>query len=521
VENTNEREGGDSLTYNISKLNKFGLINIVLIALILVGIASGIYQALTVPITSDIVNPGLYAKEFWSGNQQFFVPVNDPYIIDYAIQLVTAPLSGYSARGLYIQSLLVYLVIILLAFLVVRNVSGLTAGLLAAGLVANVPVQALQYLVSPLYHGTTIMLILLALLAYQKLEGRLKTLGVSFILIVGSINDTLIIPMFTAPFLIYNIVRYRKDENALGMVIASLIGIIAFLIKRGELWPNGLYMVSVGGIGNIIGLQPQFYMLPLYLVSLTMMSGIIILIPLLAGLYVAVQNKESRPYVILVGLAALCMLGGFLFMYTSGGDLGRWLYPLPILAMIPISMTVGKTSFNNMLIVLIVGLLLVNNFTGMIGQDLDFNAKDRQLVEYLHSINVSHAYANYWCSNLLTYLDYSGQLKIAPVTIVDGQIQFLYIQSSIGWTNWGWPAAGSPVVDESPVIIAYSPGDPLFDWAQQVNNVTPPASTYVYRDYHTPGYENITIWVYKYNTSIPAWPVESLDDFLGRGVKPV
>jgi hypothetical protein len=508
--------------YNISKQYKFGITNLLLSFLILIGIATGIYQTQTVPITSDIVNPGLYAREFWNSNQQFFVPVNDPYIIDYAISLITVPLSGYSERGLYIQSLLVYLVIILLAFLVVKNVGGVTAGLLGAALVANAPVQALQYFVSPLYHGTTIMLILAALLAYQNLEGRLKTLAVSIILIVGSINDTLIIPMFTVPFLVYNVIRYRKDDAALSMVIASLIGIIAFFVKRGELWPNGLYMVSVGGIGNIIGLNPQPSMVFEYLISLTLMSGIIILIPLVIGVYLAWQNTQARPYVIILGLAAVCMLGGFLFMYTSGGDLGRWLYPLPILAMIPISMiTANEKPINNMLIALLMSLLLFNNLPSVIGQDTDFNAKDHELINYLHTINVSHAYANYWCSNLLTYLDDTKRLKIVPVQPVDGKIQFLYIQSSIGWTNWGWPHAESPVVDENPVVIAYSPGDPLYDWALQVNNATPPVSTWVYEDYHTPGYDNITIYVFKYDTELPTWPVESLDDFQNRGLKPV
>jgi hypothetical protein len=500
---------------------KINLIDICLVFLILVGVATGIYQALVVPITSDIVNPGLYAREFWSGNQQFFVPVNDPYIIDYAISLITVPLSGYSARGLYVQSLLVYLVIILLAYLVVKNISGVSAGLLAGGLVANVPFQSLQYLVSPLYHGTTIMLILTALLTYQKLEGRLKTFVVFIILIIGSINDTLIIPMFTAPFLIYNLIRYQ-EKDALGMIIASLMGIVVFLFKRGEMWPDGMYMVSVGGIGNIIGLNPQLNMVLQYFTSLTVVSGLIIFIPLVIGVYLAWNNKDARPLIVLTGLAALFMLCGFIFMYTSGGDLGRWLYPLPVLAMIPISIATGKNKpFNNMLAVLLVCLLLYNNIWGMIGQDTNFNSKDYELIDYLHSVNVSHAYANYWASNLLTYLDPAGQLKIAPVQPVGGHIQFLYIQSSINWTNWGWPHKNSPVIDESPVIIAYTPGDPLYDWAQQINNVTPPAQTYVYNDYHTPGYDNITIWIYKYNTSIPAWPVESLNDFQSRGLKPV
>lgn len=496
------------------KIDKY--VNICLLILILFGLYTGCHQALADPITSDLVNPGLYAQGFWQGNQQFYVPVNDPYIIDYAISLITVPLSGYSARGLFIQGLIVYFIIVLLAFLIARHLAGDTAGLLAAALVANAPLQSLQYLVAPLYHGTTIMLVLASIYAYLRLSGNLRFAVITILLAAGALNDTLIVPLFIAPLLVINIVKYR-GKDSLAMIIASLIGVLVFIVKDGELWPGGLTLVSVGGIGNIIGLTPQFDMIPAYMVALVISGGLMVIIPLIAALYYAWKNPGSRFYVALTGLSALFMLGGFVFMHSSGGDLARWLYPIPVMGLLAVSIGIkNKATLAAYIIPVLAILLIINNATAIATQTPDINQKDAALIDFLHEKNISHAYADYWVSNLLTYLDDEKRLDIIPAHPVDGRLQFLYLQSSQKWLERGWADN-----DTMPVLITYSPGDPMHQWALEINRVYPPVEVFVYEDYMVPGLENMTITIYKYNTTLPAWPAESFEDFRARGIKTV
>jgi hypothetical protein len=169
---------------------------------------------------------------------------------------------------------------------------------------------------------------------------------------------------------------------------------------------------------------------------------------------------------------------------------------------------------------LFLALTLVINVTTVASLDPDINKKDRELISYLHEKGVTHAYADYWAANLLTYMDGEKTLKIRPVTVVDGKLQYLYLQSTLRWTDEGWPLDGSPVVDDHPVLITYTPGDPVYDWAQEVNKKYPPVETYSC-NYQIPGFNSATVVVYKYNTTLPAWPVESLSAFEARGYKPV
>src|SRR5271157_441885 len=247
--------------------NNIIFINVCLIIILLFGITIGCYQAIINPLTSDTVNPGLYAHDFWKGNQQFFVPVNDPYPIDYLISVITVPLFDYGAHAVVVEGIIVYLIIILLAFLIVKHLSGTTAGLVVAAIISNSPYQSLQYLVSPVYHGTTIMIILGIILVYYIIEDIIKLGVIAFLMMLGALNDSLIVPIFIVPFILLNLIKY-KEKNSWIMILASIAGLAVFMFKQGSLWPNGLYLVNVGGITNIIGANLQPSKIPQYVFSL-------------------------------------------------------------------------------------------------------------------------------------------------------------------------------------------------------------------------------------------------------------
>jgi hypothetical protein len=426
---------------------------------------------------------------------------------------------------------MIYLGIVLFSGLLARKISGDMAGLTAMALIANAPDPALKYLIYPVWHGSTILIILIAIYAYFGLKSHIKIIALGLLAIIGVLNDTLIVPFLIAPLLVLSVYNYFKSNNkpereeSLGIIIAMVLGLMVLIVKGVgfSLWPNGLYITDVGSISGQMSASLKIDMLWQYLQSIINMSGGIVLASvLIIGIYSAWKYKANRKLILIVSMASLIMFFGFLFMTNTGGDQGRYLYLIPLLAMIAIAIGLPeKRTMASLIIPLLLVMLIITNAMAIIGQDHDLNQKDRDLIEYLHSVNVTHAYADYWASNLLTYMDASQQLKIRPITITEGKIQYLYLQSSISWTDEGWPNNASDFVDNSPVIIAYSPGDPIYAWAQSIKEEYPPIESYEYPWYGAPGCTNTTIYVYKYNSTLPSMPVESFSEFQSRGVKPV
>jgi hypothetical protein len=277
--------------------------NIGLIIIILYGIVFSCYQTFTMPVISDTVNPGLYAREFWSGNQQYFVPVNDPYVIDYALNLLVAPLSGYQTWGLFLTSYMIYLGIVLFSGLLARKISGDMAGLAAMALIANAPDPALKYLIYPVWHGSTILIILIALYAYFGLKSHIKIIALGLLAIIGVLNDTLIVPFLIAPLLVLSVYNYFKSNNkpereeSLGIIIAMVLGLMVLIVKGVgfSLWPNGLYITDVGSISGQMSASLKIDMLWQYLQSIINMSGGIVLASvLIIGIYSAWKYKANR-----------------------------------------------------------------------------------------------------------------------------------------------------------------------------------------------------------------------------------
>jgi hypothetical protein len=224
---------------------------IILAAALAFGLAFAVYTALTVPIIADAVNPGLYAYEWWHGNTQWYVPVNDPYVLDYALNILIAPLFDYAPRALFVGSYAIFAACVFLCGVIARKVSGkrgedgLEVALAASAIVANIGGAASQYLVYPVWHGSTLLVGLLFIYAYLR-DSRWKGFIVAALAVFGTYCDTLFIPVFIAPIAAVELAKLYRDRRTRKQVvdhfciagIAALSGLLGYMVKKdgGPLW---------------------------------------------------------------------------------------------------------------------------------------------------------------------------------------------------------------------------------------------------------------------------------------------
>lgn len=489
---------------------------------VLFGMGFALYTALTVPIIADAVNPMLYAYEFWHGNMQWYVPVNDPYVLDYAINIITAPLLNYEPRALFVGSWLTYAGIVLLAGLCARRISGkkdeegLQIGLAAAAIAANTGGAALQYMVYPVWHGTTLFLGLLALYIYFGKGNLWKNIVLSGLLLFGTFCDTLFLPVFVAPLMVLEAIKlfktWRVHEKYVPMVAPFLFAAFGYLMKRegGAMWPGGPYIVNVGGLDMVMSLIPQPWMIPNYADGLVRMAGgpIAFAVFCLALLFVYKKRKESREMVVVVAVATMAMLVGFLFLFSAGGDLGRYLFIIVPMAGVPIALLgFNKKSLGLYLIpILIVAGAANNTMAAVLNIDDSFK---EDAADFLVANNVTDGYADYWLANLMRCMS-QEEVKLRPVFMNGSTMEFLSLQSTDRWPREeGWPREGCPVVDTTPTIVCYGQHDPcemFVTWLGQ-QNITP-YETLAFSWHDPQTWEPCYIHVYKYNTTFPSGPID-------------
>lgn len=503
-----------------------------LCAALLLGIGFGVCVAFATPIISDAVNPGLYAYEFWHGNYQWYVPVSDPYVLDYLLNIITAPLFNYEPRALFVGSYALFAGSVLLIGLCARRLSGkrgedgIVVALAASALAANTGGLAMQYLVYPVWHGSTLFLGLLAIYLYLGKPTIHRLLGLTLLFAFGTYCDTLFLPIFVAPLLATEALRYyrayRQHEKYHGVLAPFVFAAFGYFVKApgGEMWPNGPYIVNVGGLGAIMGAPDPGRVSDYAFAVISMAGGPIALSALCIALYMAwTHRKESRELVAFVAVSCAAMAAGFLFMFSAGGDLGRYVYIIVPLAAIPIALLgFNKKTMGLYLIPALLVFGAANNAYSTVNA-MDDSFKSDAVV-FLEKNNVTTGYADYWLANLMRYMSHE-EIRLRPVFVNDGALEYLSLQSSSAWLNEGWPTDGAPVVDNTPVLVTYGAHDPVqglvHDYA--AIGITPYETlNFTFHDPQTS--EPCELCVYKYNRTLPAGPVD-VPYFARAQVKPV
>lgn len=483
---------------------------------------AGLYLTLTFvlayPLTSDMANAGLFVMEAMHGNFEYVFPANNPYIFtDYIVHMVIQPLTGYSPLALVLTGYAMYILTVLACAALVLRLAGRIEALAAAALVANMPAAGLRYVVYPLYHNGTILFILLSLLVFYayrppfRLSVRWRVSIVAMLQLLGVFSDTLMLPVFTLPLIVYSAFRLwkqsrvegasKKDDETEGspvLWLASAVpAIIIYALKSriGRLWPGGPILdpgADIGGLGSLLR-HPE--MVSDYIIAMSgNTGGIIVGTGILLLVLIVVLERKERFLQAILAFGAVFMLIGFMSM-TMAGDPARYLTPVSILALAVAAtgtMAWKRTGIKYLPLIAIIAIILINVWSNVVVLseiDRDYKAPQEELVAYLESKNITHAYSDYWSANVYTYMS-GGKVMIEPVIVQDDRLQFQTMNSAPRWREV-WPDGN----DTEPVILT-SPGDSLYDWTQKVNKNHTPVATYQLMDSR----------IYVYNGTLPAWP---------------
>lgn len=493
------------------------LLSLFFLAATIAGLILSLWLALVYPLTSDMANAGLFPMEVMRGNFEYVLPANNPYLFtDYLFHLVVQPLTGYSPEALVLTGYAIYVLIVLACALIVLRLAGRMEALAAAALVANLPFMGLRYVLYPLYHNGTILFILLSLLVFYadrppfRLSLRWRVLIIALLQFLGVFSDTLMLPLFTLPLLVYSGYvllkqRLRKGaetgstgiESAPVLWIASAVpALIIYALKSrlGQLWPGGpILAASAADLGSPGNLLKYPYMLSYYFDGLIQNSGSLLVACVILVLVAAVflDRKDRFLHAVLV-LGGLLMLAGFMSM-TIAGDPARYLTPITIVSLVVAATWTMRRGLGYLPLVAITAVILISLVSNalVVNENIqpDYVQNQRALVTLLERENITHAYADYWDANVNTYLS-RGKVTVEPVYVEDDRLRFQTMNSAPRWANT-WPDGNDP----EPVVIVTAESS-LDDWTRQINKNHAPLKTY----------EWANGWIYVYNGTLPAWP---------------
>jgi hypothetical protein len=326
-------------------------------------------------------------------------------------------------------------------------------------------------------------------------------------------SDSLALPMLVLPIAaisVYNTVRYRTNDYLPGLTCFTA-GTTGYFIKAdgGEIWNNGPYLVNVGGLDRVLSLVPDPMAVLDYLLNLMLKAGgPIMLLLLLCGLWYSIGHK-SRFLAAYLALSSVFMLAGFTLL-EAGGDLGRYLYPIVVFAMLPIAtIKPDKKIFGLVpIVLLIVCAGLADNMVHVAMDNHDPNQKDRQLIAWLRENNVTSGAADYWPANLIRMMSHE-EISFAPVFVYNDELHYLTLNTARRWT-----------VEPVSTLFACE-DDQLYRWAMNLS--IQPVEVLTYTGYHTPATKEkpVNITILRYNVSLPVKPIEDVRTFETDGFKPV
>ncbi|MGA9141083.1 MAG: hypothetical protein WBZ29_12710 [Methanocella sp.] len=474
------------------------LVTLFFLAATVAGLSLGLYLAFTYPLTSDSVNAGLFPMEVMQGNFEYVFPASNPYFFtDYIFHLVIQPLTGYSPVALVLTGYAIYVGIMLACAALALRLAGRMEALVVAALVANFPFLGLRYVLYPLYHNGTTLFILLCILVFYadrppfRMSLRWKVLIIALLQFLGVFSDTLMLPVFTLPLIVYSVYLLWKQRQPSGaekktdgaegspvLWLASTVpALIIFALKSriGQLWTGGPILASTGTeMGSIGSLLQHPEMLSEFTAALARdAGGIIVAIVLLIVVLLVILERKDRFLQTVLVFGGIFMMLGFMSM-TMAGDPGRYLTPIVILALLVAATGTMRRGVNYIPLIAVIAIILVNigsNVLTLNELHPDYNKLQQGFITYLESKNVTHAYSDYWSANIYTYLS-GGKVMVEPVYVQDGRLMFYTMNSAPRWASI-WPDGN----DTEPIIITIT-GDSLYDWTQMVNENHPPVITY-------------------------------------------
>jgi hypothetical protein len=438
----------------------------VLSILIVYGLGTGLLYSLNLNLDSDMVVPGIVAKEMFShGNLQYNFPVNDPYLFTdiYTFHLIPQVLSGYDPTVLRLTAYVMFLIAILVFAFIVYRYAGLVSALLFAALMANLNPAAYPYFINPVWHvGTLIAVgVFIIIFDFDRIRKAsiyrilVYTVAVALILL----SDSILLALFIVPYIACYLLFYRPeivksmpsgkkaDKRAHGaqpaekkkelkrvdetVAILTLMSAAAWLFKTFEPVSIGKWLpyfndtaVSLASIQQAFTVNlPLFFQCLALLVNqglynlLSMHIGIldvVVTVVFLGALYLAITraNKQARYLYLIFLFSSVTMFLGFVFSNLADGLMSsRYLIFTAVSIFMVIALAYDekdeKYDLNALLFVLALVLIVStvsSNLSILTSLDGHPNQEQYGLIDYLKSHNDTVGFSDYGNANLITYL---------------------------------------------------------------------------------------------------------------------
>ena len=341
----------------------------VLSILIIYGLGTGLLYSINLHLDSDMVVPGIVAKEIFShGNLQYNFPVNDPYLFTdiYTFHVIPQVLLGYDPMVLRLTAYAMFLIAILVFSFIVYRYTGLVSALLFAALMVNLSPDAYPYFINPVWHvGTLIatgVFIILFDFSMIKKASIYRIIAYTIAVALVLLSDSILLALFIIPYIAYYLLFYRSeimkslhaDKRVRGIqlaekkkelkrsdetiVILALMVAAAWLFKTFEPVSIGKWLpyfndtaVSLASIQQAFSVNlPLFFQCLALLVNqglynvLSMRIGIpdvLMAIVFLSAMYLAISkaNKRARYIYSIFLFSSLTMFLGFVFLNLADG----------------------------------------------------------------------------------------------------------------------------------------------------------------------------------------------------------
>ncbi len=430
-------------------------LDLILFLLVLYGLALKFRFSLAIPLNSDSVLAGLVCREalehgnyFLSG---YYFPSADPYIFSDFLPFYLFPqlLSNYDPTALVISSYLIFVgTIVVYSMLIYSITKNITNSLIFSALIANVPNSpfgwgSYYFFAVPTGHTATILFIgLLLLICEQDAHKGVRSILYLLVLILISFSDSILILWYLVPFFASRTLLNRPFElrkmifPVISMASVGLIYLLKESVNTFISTPVSLITSKAQILGNIRlfyeGIN-LLYNFNLYQFAQTHRLDIqvAILIPITIGIiYFAIVNISYNMLKRPVCLFALLSIAftSIVYIFTSVSiDIltTRYLtFPLIMYTVILALIYNKNTKHYKLYSILLFSLIVINAASNMEAYNSGYpqpNQEQYGLIEYLKESNLTFGYADYWDSNIITYLS-KEDIIIRPVKFTGTKI---------------------------------------------------------------------------------------------------
>jgi hypothetical protein len=449
------------------------IIHIFLVISIVSGLALKFLISQSISLTSDHAY-GLATREIFV-NQNFFLinfyyPQVGPYYFTdiYTFQLVPQIVSNFSPFALKFVGFITFcLVILAFSFLIWKISQNLTCSLIFAALVANLtPLSYYHY--AQIYHVGAIFFIgILMILLIRFPNTKIHILVISLIiLLLIVISDSLIIIWFVLSGLLYYAYSYyiskidwrnltkigikKIDITGLWFVIVSVIAVLwaNSLIKNIRYLTSYLAPLSTVGPGTALQQAVMFCKNIILLYNSTIYGfffsegnlNILDYLTLIAAIALALYSifllRENINNKLIIFCLCSLITGILVFSVTNVTPEVRYLLFYGIILFVSISVMYKKD--DRIFLSLVLCVLIFNgasNFAYVQTMDNTPNQHEYDLIAFLEANNLHYGMADFWDSNIISYISNGTVIIRAVVPSGDTLFPFKWLSAESWYSN--------------------------------------------------------------------------------------